>query len=157
AGNLNVVVVGWNDTTAKVQTVVDSKGNPYALAVGPTIRSGFATQSIYYAKNIQSAAANANTVTVTFDRAAQYVDVRAAEYSGLDKTSPLDVTAAANGSSKSSSSGNVTTTNANDLLIGANIVSSLTSGPGTSFTRRIITSPDGDILEDRIVTATGSY
>src|SRR4249920_70073 len=36
AGNLNVVVVGWNDTTAVVQSVVDSRGNIYVRAVGPT-------------------------------------------------------------------------------------------------------------------------
>ena len=36
AGNLNVVVVGWNDTTAAVSSVTDSVGNVYTLAVGPT-------------------------------------------------------------------------------------------------------------------------
>src|SRR5436309_2108247 len=51
----------------------------------------------------------------------------------------------------------VTATNANDLLVGANLVATRTTGPGTSFTSRMITSPNGDILEDRIVTATGHY
>src|SRR4051812_47762315 len=37
AGNLNVVVVGWNDSTAQVQNVSDTKGNVYAVAVGPTV------------------------------------------------------------------------------------------------------------------------
>src|SRR5437773_3150909 len=37
-GNLNVVVVGWNDGTATVSSVTDSAANPYTLAVGPTIR-----------------------------------------------------------------------------------------------------------------------
>ncbi|HET9375846.1 MAG TPA: right-handed parallel beta-helix repeat-containing protein, partial [Chthoniobacterales bacterium] len=35
-GNLNVVVVGWNDTVAQVTSVKDSAGNAYQLAVGPT-------------------------------------------------------------------------------------------------------------------------
>ena len=35
AGNLNVVVVGWNDTTATLNTVTDKTGNTYQLAVGP--------------------------------------------------------------------------------------------------------------------------
>src|SRR5437879_3518956 len=52
AGNLNVVVVGWNDASALVQSVVDSRGNTYQRAVGPTVRAGSATQSIYYAANI---------------------------------------------------------------------------------------------------------
>src|SRR5215467_13362887 len=61
AGNLNVVVVGWNDATAVVQSIVDSSGNVYQLAVGPTTRAGSATQSIYYAANIGAAPAGGNT------------------------------------------------------------------------------------------------
>ena len=80
AGNLNVVEVGWNDITSSVNTVTDSKGNSYALAVGPTSGTGL-RQSIYYAKNI---AGGSNTVTVTFNKAAATVDVRILEYSGLD-------------------------------------------------------------------------
>ena len=56
-GDLNVVVVGWNDTTAAVSSVADSSGNTYALAVGPNAISGTLSQSIYYAKNIASAGA----------------------------------------------------------------------------------------------------
>ena len=41
-GDLNVVVVGWNDTTATVQSVKDSAGNIYSLAIGPTSRDGVA-------------------------------------------------------------------------------------------------------------------
>ena len=33
AGDLNVVAVGWNDSTATVSTVTDTKGNVYTLAV----------------------------------------------------------------------------------------------------------------------------
>src|SRR5262245_29490182 len=157
AGNLNVVVVGWNDTTAVVQSVVDSRGNVYTRAVGPTARAGSATQSIYYAANIVAAPANGNTVTVTFAPAAIFADVRIAEYRGIDPVNPVDVVAGTNGSSALSDSGAVTTTSANALLVGANMVQNSTTGPGAAFTSRVITNPDSDILEDRIVTATGSY
>src|SRR5947207_14020180 len=83
AGNLNVVVVGWNDSTTQVQSVTDTAGNSYAVAVGPTVQSGYATQAIYYAKNIVAASANANIVTVSFLTAAAYPDIRIAEYAGL--------------------------------------------------------------------------
>jgi len=156
-GDLNVVVVGWNDSTATVSSVMDTKGNNYVLAVGPTVQTGVATQAIYYAKNIAGATASANSVTVTFSAAAAYPDIRIAEYSGLDTVTPLDVSVGAQGNSTTSNSGAVTTTNANDLLMGANLVQSLTSGPGTGYTSRTITSPDGDILEDRVVTTIGSY
>src|SRR5208282_983272 len=60
AGDLSVVVVGWNNSSASVASVSDSSGNLYTLAVGPTQVSGALSQSIYYAKNILGAAANAN-------------------------------------------------------------------------------------------------
>jgi hypothetical protein len=157
AGNLNVTVVGWNDSTAQISSVTDSKGNAYVLAVGPTAQSGTATLAIYYAKNIAGAAANGNTVTVTFNTGAAAPDVRIAEYSGIDSTAPVDVVAAAQGSGASSNSGSVNTGNANDLLVGANLVQSLSTAAGPGYTARVITSPDGDILEDRIVSARGSY
>ncbi len=155
AGDLNVIVVGWNDSNATVGTVTDSSGNTYRLAVGPSVISGTASQAIYYAANIVAAAAN--TVTVTFTSAAIYPDIRVLEYSGIDPTNPLDVTAAGTGNSSLSASPAVTTTYANDLIIGANLVLQTTIGPGSGFTSRVITYPDSDIAEDRIVTATGSY
>ena len=36
AGNLNVVIIGWADTTATIQSVVDSAGNTYTLAFPAT-------------------------------------------------------------------------------------------------------------------------
>jgi len=157
AGDLNVVVVGWNDSTANVSSVRDSKGNAYSPAVGPTIVSGTLSQAVYFAKSIVSAAAGTNTVTVTFSTAAAYPDIRILEYGGADPSNPVDVTVANTGNSSNSSSGSVTTTNPTDLLFAANIVTSVTSGAGPGFTSRLLTSPDGDIAEDEMVTATGSY
>jgi hypothetical protein len=57
AGDVNVVVVGWNDTTARINSVTDTAGNIYQLAIGPTQLSGTASQSIYYAKQIVGAPA----------------------------------------------------------------------------------------------------
>ncbi|HXJ94148.1 MAG TPA: choice-of-anchor D domain-containing protein [Terriglobia bacterium] len=157
AGDLNVVAVGWNDSTATVIAVTDTGGNTYTLAVGPTVQGGVASQSIYYAKDIAAASAGANTVTVTFSVAAAYPDIRILEYSGADPNNPVDVAAAGTGSGKSTSSASATTTNATDLILGANLVQTATTGPGSGFTKRLLTSPDGDIAEDRMATATGSY
>jgi len=77
AGDLNVVVGGWNDSTATVSSVVDSEGDAYIRAVGPTVVAGALSQSIYYANDIVAAAAGTNTVTVTFSTAAVYPDIRA--------------------------------------------------------------------------------
>ena len=157
AGDLNVVVVGWNDSAAVVTSVTDTKGNVYQLAVGPTVRAGVASQSIYYANNIAGAVASGNSVTIRFSVAAAYPDIRILEYNGLDKTNPLDVVKAATGTNKTSNSGAVATTNANDLLFAANLVQTSTRAAGTGFASRIITFPNGDIAEDRIVTAIGNY
>lgn len=157
AGNLNVVVVGWNDSTATLRSVTDTRGNVYKLAVGPTVNAGNATQAIYYTFNSTSSAANSNTVTATFDSPAAYVDLRIAEYSGISASSPVDVVATGSGSGSTTSTNAVTTTGANDLFLAANTVATSTTGSGTGYTTRVITFPDGDLLEDRIVTAVGSY
>ena len=154
--------MGWNDSTATVTSVTDTKGNVYTLAVGPTVQPGPAgggglSQAIYYAKNITGAAASGNAVTAQFSVAAANPDVRVIEYSGVDPTSPLDGATGLVGNSATSDSGSMTTTNGRDLLVAANTVFTSTTGPSAGFTRRVITYPDGDIAEDRAVTATGSY
>jgi hypothetical protein len=156
AGNLNVVIVGWDDSTTHVSSLTDSNGNNYQLAVGPLV-AGTITQSIYYAKNILVAAEATNSVTVTFDAAANLPDIRILEYSGMDPVNPLDSVVEASGNSATSSSGAVTTTNAIDLLVAANTVQTTTVGPGSGFQQRLLTNPDSNIAEDELATATGSY
>jgi hypothetical protein len=155
-GNLNLVVVGWHDSTATVTSVTDTAGNIYTLAVGPTVLSGQATQSIYFAKDILPSPPNTNVVTVLFSGFATNPDLRIVEYTGLDPVNPLDAAVAAQGSGTLSSSGNVSTSSPNDLLVAANTVQTASTAAGTGFTNRVIT-PNGGILEDRIVLATGSY
>ena len=157
AGNLNVVVVGASDATAQVQSVRDTKNNSYVKAVGPTVHSSGYALSIYYAANILAAAAGANTVTVTFAAAVRFPDIRIAEYAGIDPANPLDGVSAAQGNSATSDSGALTTSHGYDLLVGANQVQTVTSSAGPNYSDRLTTSPNGDILEDRFVTATGSY
>ena len=89
AGNLNVVVVGWNDTTSRVSSVTDTKGNVYQLAVGPAAVPGAVSQSIYYAKNILAAAAGANTVKVTFTAAAVYAEIGRWASGGAARGGPM--------------------------------------------------------------------
>ena len=156
-GNLNVVIVGWNDSIAEVRSVTDTAGNVYQLAVGPTVLNGMLSQAIYYAKNIAAPTLATNTVTVKFNGAAIYPDVRILEYSGIDPVSPVDAVAGAAGNSATSSSGAVATTNDRDLLVGANTVRTTTAGAGVGFTEELLTYPDGDIAEDQIVTQAGSY
>lgn len=148
AGDMNVVIVGWNDTTASVTSVTDSAGNTYSLAIGPTVGQGL-QQSIYVASNV---AGSSNTVTVRFSQAATFPDVRILEYRGV---TTVDVTAGASGTGTTSNSGVASATNAYEVIVGANVVKTSTGSAGTGFTARVTTS-DGDIAEDRIATAAGS-
>jgi RHS repeat-associated protein len=163
AGDLNVAVVGWQGAY-HVTSVVDNAGNTYSLAVGPTVGTS-RRQSIYYAKNVSSA--TTNTVTVSFasqccgPAQALAVDVRIAEYSGLNAAAPLDVVAASTATSATADSGFVTTSNQNDLLVGAGVADGTINAAGSNYTMRVIpvnnAGNNSDILEDRVVTATGSY
>jgi len=155
AGDTNILAIGWNNATSNITSVTDSAGNTYQLAV-PTARGAGVSQAIYYAKNIKAAPAGTNTVTVTFNTATPYVDIRATEYSGLDPNTPFDVGTSASGTSTSANSGTVTTT-APGLIFGAGMTAGGFSTAGTGFTTRVITNPDGDIAQDRTVTTAGAY
>ena len=157
AGDLNVVVVGWNDSTSSVNSITDTQNNTYLVAAGPTTSIGAGTQVIYYAQNIAAAVAGANTVTVTFNTTVKYPDVRIVEYSGISTSTALDVGVGASSSGTSTSSGAVATSNASDLLVGANYIGGGFAAVGSGYTKRLVTSPDSDLVEDRVVSATGSY
>jgi hypothetical protein len=141
AGNLNVVLVGWNDATSQVASVSDASGNVYTRAVGPTVQPGIHSQAIYYAAGIAGAAANSNVVTVTFSTAVSYPDVRIVEYRGIDPANPLDSVAGTYGTSGTSNTGTLTTRSANTLLVAGNYVQTSTRAAGAGFTRRVITTP----------------
>jgi hypothetical protein len=154
AAGLNVVIIGWNDVTSSVSSVTDSAGNVYQVAA-PVARGGGVSQTIYYAKGI--AASLSNTVTVVFNASAAFVDIRVLEYSGVETVAPLDKSASAVGTATTASTGSVTTTAAKELIVGAGTTTGGFTSAGTGFTSRIITSPDADIAEDRLVSATGTY
>ena len=90
-----MAVIGWNDTTSNITSVTDSNGNTYTVAA-PVTRGSKQSQAIYYAKDIEG---GADTLTVTFDRAAASVDSRIMEYAGLDQANPFDAQASASGDS----------------------------------------------------------
>lgn len=175
AGDLNIVVVGWNDGSSTIASVTDSIGNNYVLAAGvvatPLPASASVSQAIYYAKNI--VAAPTNDVTVVFNSNTGAQDVRIVEYGtsggGLDPVSPLDVSAGASATADPASSGPATTNSANDLIFGAGTITTgftsrvISCGPGcTMFGEPNPPNPTGingygDIVEDALVSAVGTY
>lgn len=156
AGDLNVVIIGWSDTTATVSSVVDTEGNTYAVAGSALAGTGL-TQVMYYAKNILGdSGATPNQITVTFNQASQAPDVRVLEYSGLDTTNPVDVTAGTVGSGSLADSGACTTTTPVELIVAGGTVETHVTGPGAGFTLVSLTHPNGDNAEHQITSAAGS-
>jgi hypothetical protein len=156
AGDLNVVAIGFSDTTSTITSVTDAAGNVYQPATPLTRGSGM-SQAMYYAKNIKAAAGGTNVVKVQFSGAVPYADIRILEYSGLDLVNPLDTSASGAGTGSAASSGNLTTTAAKELIVGAGYTTGLFAGGNNGFTSRIITPTDGDIAEDKTVSTTGTY
>jgi len=150
AGNLIVVYLIWN--TGATVTLSDTKGNVYAAAAPVTRWNGNTWSSqVFYAKNV---AAGTNTVKATFSSAiTAWADLYIHEYSGIDKTAPLDVGAAAVGTTSAMSSGTATTTNASDLIFGAGASARSVTAAGSGFTSR--RSNFGNRTEDKRVTTAG--
>ena len=157
AGNLNVVIIGWADTSATVSSVTDTEGNNYVAALAPVTGTGL-SQVVYYAKNIAGDSGTPNQITVTFSQAAQFPDVRILEYNGLDPSSPLDAgaTAGAAGSGSLADSGACTTTTPVELIVAGGTVATHITGAGAGFTILDLTHPNGDNAQHQITSVAGS-
>ena len=133
AGNLIVAYVIWNNTGTV--SLSDTRGNTYANAGARSSWGSSRSSQVFYAKNV---AGGANTVNATFATALNggWGTVYVHEYSGADKTDPLDVQTVATGTSALMNSGTVTTTRANDLLFSAGASSSSVTAGGTKYTTR---------------------
>jgi hypothetical protein len=155
AGDLNVVFIGWENTKARVTAVTDTTGNTYGLANAVSL-PGVATQVAYYAKRILPAAKGHNAVTVLFDAAVDRADVRVAEYSGLDTSNPLDFATGGSGVSTTVTGTTLIPTHLADLLVASGFTQHGNGGSGPGFAQRLIDRA-GEIIEDQIVSAAGSY
>ena len=152
AGNLIVAYVLWDHPGGV--SLSDTASNTYTNAVGPTLwNGGKYSAQVFYAKNIKG---GYTTVTATFATPVNsFGIVYAHEYAGLDQIAPVDVVAAAVGTSGSLNSGSVTTTGANDLLFAGGVSMNTVTAPGTGYKSRA--TSHGNITEDKNVSAVGSY
>jgi chitodextrinase len=156
AGDTDILAIGWNDATASITSVMDGAGNVYQPAVA-TFRGNGMSQAIYYASNIHAASPGGDQVTVTFNQAAVFVDLRITEYSGLRQTNPFDSGVSATGNSSLAATGTLATTGPSELLFAAGMTATSFTAPGPGFASRVITIPDGDIVEDAVAGSAGSY
>ncbi len=140
--------------STSVSSVIDTQGNQYVLIGSQTWSPNGFVERLYYAKNIKG---GADTATVTLSGSTT-LEVFVYEYSGLDTSAPLDISATPHtGTSVTGTSGVLATANANDLLFALfHPDNDVTTAAGSGFTGRVLL---GSILlaEDQNVTSTGSY
>jgi outer membrane protein assembly factor BamB len=153
AGNINILAIGWNDVKTTISSVSDSAGNTYRVAV-PTMRANGMSQAIYYAKNIVRS--GTNTVTVTFNGRALHADIRIMEYMNVDRSDPFSTSSTATGGAGPAVSGAAWTTTAPQLLVAAGMTQQSFSGAGEDYALRMLTVPDADIVEDKVVSTIGA-
>jgi hypothetical protein len=159
-GDCIVAMVGWNDATSTISSVVDTAGNTYtAVGAGITRGTGL-SQRIYVALNAKASAAGANSVTATFSGAVPFPDLRVGVYTGVQLTGAIDQNAGAAGSSTAASSGNVTTTAANEIAVGGVMTGTGVSAVGAGQSLRLLTTggpgAQGDTISDQPVLNSGT-
>ena len=150
-GNLIVVTVVWNNTGAV--SLSDTRGNTYtSVAARQTWNASWSEQT-FVAKNVS---AGANTVTARFTTAiSAFGTVYLHEYSGVDRTNPVDVQRSATGNSAAMSSGAITTTVPGDLLFAAAASKGTVTAAGSGWTTR--STSFGNRTQDRLAGVAGSY
>jgi hypothetical protein len=152
AGN-TLIAFGRFNGGSGAPTISDTNHNTWVQLI--SITNGSDTNVIWVAYN---AVAGSNNVTVA-QPTQSALQMIIAEYAGVTIVTPLDQSTSGTATSTSPSSGNVTTAVANDLLLGFvsnSTTNGLTITPGASFTARA-TVNGNTYLEDRVVTATGTY
>jgi hypothetical protein len=159
ANNLIVVAVLWfSDTITAVNVPTDTRSTSYTRALGTTTYVDVSAidmhSKIFYGF---PDASGANTVTVTWASAIEQPSIIVSEYSGIATAGALDQALAGTGNDGTGDSGNVTTTQADELLIG--FVTEwqwLAHTPDINYNERE-DGAQGVAFEDRIVSATGAY
>lgn len=160
AGNLLVIGCGWT-TAANNCTITDNNGggNTYtSIAVKQNWNGTAQTDQFFYAQNIIGG--GTITVTQTMSGASTNLSISVIEYGGM-AASAFDVTNAtvATGSSTTPLSNATGTTNfSNEIIVSLANGNTGTNTAGASYVlRSAATSPTTHSIEDRSVTATGSY
>ncbi|MBZ5701485.1 MAG: hypothetical protein LAN84_06530 [Acidobacteriia bacterium] len=156
AGDL-IVVETWWDNTGDTGTVTDSL-NPSGNWVSLTVQSIGSTAKVQFWYVPNSASGASDTITLTISPTAAHLSLAAEEYSGVATASPVDVSAQQTGGPSTTPSGPaITTTVANDAVIGACATggASGTWTAGAGYTLRDSTTRQGN--EEQLNVATGSY
>jgi chitodextrinase len=151
AGNLILVQVDWSEG-ATFNSISDSQGNVYTQAGSEQRSSSIGVRSrLYYAANIRG---GATTITTVVNGSPAYHELYIHEYSGLDRSAPLDAFSVRVASGTTFTSGSITTTAAHDLLYGIEIDSSVGHASAAWTTRSTL---DSNVAADVDAPTVGTY
>jgi hypothetical protein len=144
----DVLVLIGRANSGSITSVTDSNGNSWSAIANP------AGGGLFYAKNIVGGEPNAVTINLSPANVCQFV---VAEYGGVTNAVP-DASANTTGTSTSLSSGNFTTTAANDLVIGGGFNSTSNAQVYTAGGGATIRAGSGGnaFLEDVIFAGPGA-
>lgn len=127
AGDTLIVRLDLRSTGTTAVSASDSKGNAYTVDANSIHESGLQRSTIFSAY-IATALVSGNTITVSFPFAASSAVV-VDEFSGIAQTGRLDASGTRNGQN-STPSVSVTTTRADDVVVGA-----VSAATNTTFTQ----------------------
>jgi hypothetical protein len=147
-GDILYATLNWSGAAA-FSNIQDTMGNAWLPAPGVTSGSGFSIAT-YYAR---AKASGTTTVSGNLATAGNFTSLRIAQYSGVDS---LDAATGQATTGSTPASPPVATRLKNELLVGTEFTSGVTTGVGAGFQTDVI---DGqtDQIESRVVTAQGSY
>jgi hypothetical protein len=161
------IILGWAYSAAanRTVTVTDSKSNTWQNDSVADKITGLTPHAGISSCRVTNALVAGDTITITLDVASAFLCGAAYDYVGIAPASWLDqaVTTANTGVSTTPSSGNITTTNANDVLFGVVFNGGATLATWTedaSYNRLVSDGLSGTKrfnVEDFNVFATGTY
>lgn len=169
ANNANLVLVAWGDNSgftnlASTNPVTDTKNGAYTQ-FGSVIQYNAGgsniSAAVFYYPSIAAAAANANTVQVSWVTGPSFVDVYIVEASGCQSSNPMDTTmgiVSGNGNNGGPTSAGPAATNfANEMLIGWMFTYSggVAATSGWTMDSNSPTG-DGSIMEYQLVASAGT-
>lgn len=148
AGNAIVLGISWSSTTQNrtVSSVVGTDTWNNAISINEAATNPGA--AIYYATNVNGVA---TTITVTMSGLCSFIDLYATEYSGMQNSSPVDVTNSAFGANTAATAGSVTPTVGNSLAVSLATAPSI-SAASNSWNLR--DTADGNGWADKLNVST---
>jgi len=156
AGSLLIACVGTGDNGTTINTITDGQGNTW------TIDQKFTQNSAIEASisSMPNAPGGALTVTANLGASAFASNIAIGEFSGAATASPKDQSTGTGGFSTAPNSGNITTTQDGELVVGTTVstVAGATHSAGSLANERVDNGSNRPLfVQDTIGAATGTY